>query len=100
MMIDPGNYIEQFKDASYLELMEERDSLIAFMHKYEQDEIAGDRTDPSWGIHPQPVVRYQMYLEYLAALCKLMRDKYNHEYVWGDRTLNQDSEQSSFQHGE
>lgn len=39
-------------------------------------------------IHPQPDVRYQMYMDYLAALLLIMRNKYNEEYVWGDKKLS------------
>ena len=41
---------------------------------------------------PSPDVRYQMHLEYLAELCRIMQEKYNEEYVWGSRTLKQDAE--------
>ena len=39
-------------------------------------------------ICPSPDVRYQMYLEYLSGLCLFMRNKYNEEYVWGDKKLS------------
>ena len=42
---------------------------------------------------PSPDVRYQMHLEYLAELCKLMSRRYNEEYVDGCRTLQQDAEE-------
>ena len=58
-----------------------------------KSEIAGDRSGEEWGIHPQPDVRYQMYLEYLGKLCELMQKKYNEEYVWGDRSLQEDAKQ-------
>ncbi len=93
MMISPGNYAETLKDKSYLDLIRERDRLIRFMRKYEENEKAGDRNGPAWSICPGPDVVYQMYFEYLAALCNLMHRKYNEEYVWGDRTLKQDVEE-------
>ena len=31
MMISPSSYIEQFENAEYLELIEERDNLLAFI---------------------------------------------------------------------
>lgn len=31
-------------------------------------------------IRPGPDVRYQMYLEYLAGLCHLIRDRYREEF--------------------
>lgn len=33
------------------------------------------------------------YLEYLGKLCELMQKKYNEEYVWGDRSLQEDAKQ-------
>ena len=68
--------------------------LIRFIRKYEKKDVAGDRSGNEWSIHPQPDVRYQVYLEYLAELCKYMSKKYNKEYVWGDRTLKEDAEQT------
>ena len=93
MMISPECYLDQFKDASYLDLIRERDGLIRFIRKYEKNEMAGDRSSPEWKYCPGPDVRYQMYLDYLAALCGMMREKYNEEYVWGERSLKQDAEQ-------
>lgn len=92
MMISPEMFREGLKDKSYMELIRERDSMIRFIRKYEKDEKAGDRSDPAWHICPQPNVRYQMYLEYLAVLCSVMKEKYNRDYVWGSRTLKQDAE--------
>ena len=94
MMRNPESYIESLKDVEYLELIKERDRLIRFIRKYEKKDVAGDRSGNEWSIHPQPDVRYQVYLEYLAELCKYMSKKYNKEYVWGDRTLKEDAEQT------
>lgn len=35
-------------------------------------------------IHPSPEVFYQCNLEYLGELCKLISEKYNQEYIWGE----------------
>ena len=37
-----------------------------------------------------PDVRYMMYLECLGKLCSYMQEKYNTDYVWGDRKLKDD----------
>ena len=92
-MISPNGYLEMLKGYSYLDLIRERDRLVRYMRKFEKDEKAGDRSDPAWKICPQPDVHYQEYFDYLAALCGLMREKYNEEYVWGKRTLKQDVEE-------
>ena len=91
MMISPSSYIKQLKNAEYLELIEERNNLLAFINDYEAKDIAGDKSGKEWSIHPKPDVRYQMYLDYLGALCSLMSEKYNQEYVWGDRNLKDDA---------
>lgn len=88
MMISSEMYAEQFKDATYKEMIKERDGLIRYIRKFEKLEKAGDRSGEEWMIHPQPDVRYQMYMEYLAALLLIMKDKYNEEYVWGDKKLS------------
>ena len=93
MMISPDYFAEERKNLSYPELIRERDELISFMQDFEKKEMAGDRSDPEWRYHPSPVVRYQMHLEYLTELCRLMKEKYNEEYVWGKRTLKQDAEE-------
>lgn len=88
MMLNPEMYAEQFKNASYQEMIKERDSLMRHIRKYEKLEKAGDRSGEEWMIHPQPDVRYQTYMEYFAALLLLMKDKYNEDYVWGDKRLS------------
>ena len=91
MMISPKAYIEQLKEADYQKLIEERDELIHSIREFEKKEMAGDRTGEEWNLHPQPDVRYQMYLVYLGELCLLMKERYNDEYVWGDRSLKDDA---------
>lgn len=84
MMISPKMYLDELKDATYSELIAERKALIAFIDEYEEKELAGDRSDEGWQMHPSPQVRYQCYLEYLSLLCSYMQEKYNKEFVWGD----------------
>ena len=92
MMIGAKTYVEQLKDAEYLELIKERDELIQSIKDFEEKEAVGDRSGDEWCIvSPSPVVKYQMYLEYLSALCAFMCEKYNKEYVRGERTLNNDA---------
>ena len=88
MMLNPEMYAEQFKNASYQEMIKERDSLMRHIRKYEKLEKVGDCSGEERKIHPQPDVRYQMYMEYFAALLLLMKDKYNEDYVWGDKRLS------------
>jgi hypothetical protein len=90
MMISPEAYIEELKNATYTELINERKGLIEYIATYETNEISGDRTSEEWQVCPLPDVKYQCYLEYLAILCTFMRRKYNEEYVWGGKKLSDD----------
>ena len=70
MMSSPNAYISQFENSVYLDLIKERNHLIDYIQSYENSEIAGDRSGEEGGIHPQPDVRYQMYLEYMGKICR------------------------------
>lgn len=91
MMISPKSYIENIKEYEYLELIKERNELLDFIKEYEAKDIAGDRSGKEWLEKPGPDVQYQMYLEYLSELCLLMSERYNRDYVWGDRRLKDDA---------
>lgn len=91
MMISPDYYIEQLKDADYLQLIEERNGLVEAIKDFEEKELAGDRSGDEWMIMPSPEVVYQMNLEYLGRLCEFMKEKYNQEYVWENKRLKEDS---------
>ena len=93
MMIPPKMYISGIKDKPYSELIDERNKLIQHICDFEEKEKAGKRDESEWNSSPFPDVRYQMYLEYLSGLCALMQERYNEEYVWGNRTLKQDMEE-------
>jgi len=91
MMISPDAYItDRLENAPYPELIREREKLIRLIRNYEKKEAAGDRSDPAWKRMPTPEVQYQLHLQYLGALCNLMRERYNSEYVWESRTLRDD----------
>ena len=60
MMISPEAYLEQMKDATYEQLIKERDGLIRYVRRYEKTEKAGVRSGDEWMICPSPDVRYQM----------------------------------------
>ena len=44
MMISPEAYLEQMKDATYEQLIKERDGLIRYVRRYEKTEKAGVRS--------------------------------------------------------
>ncbi len=87
MMISPGSYIDNLKGASYMKLIKERNSLIRSVQGFERKEKAGNRAEEDWEICPSPEVVYQTKLEYLSKLCAFMAEKYNDDYVWGDKKL-------------
>ena len=91
MMNSPYSYAEKMKNASYVELIRERENLLCFIREFEKAEMSGTCRDPSRVCCPSPEVQYQVYLEYLAALCSLMHKKYNQEYVFGGRSLKGES---------
>ena len=93
MMISPMMYIKEKEKLPYLELMKEREQLISYLHEFEKNELIGDRNSPEWEYLPSPEVKYQMFFDYLAELCKLMSRRNNEEYVDGCRTLQQDAEE-------
>ena len=89
MMISPNGFIESYKNKSYKELLPVRDELMQEIcmfenHSYDSELIM---------MRPSPEVVYQCKFEYLGELCKLIADKYNQEYVWGD-TEESDSDQN------
>lgn len=88
MMISPESYVEELKNLSYTDLINERKKLIEYINSFEKNEMTGDRSGAEWQICPSPEVRYQCNLEYLSALCCYMKDKYNDEYVSGEKTLS------------
>lgn len=87
MMISPVTFVERLKDADYNTLIKERNQLTEYIVEFEKKEKAGDRSGDEWNICPRPDVQYQMHLEYLSELCKLMKEKYCEEYAWGDKRL-------------
>lgn len=81
MMISPEAYIElECKGKSYTELLKMRDELLEDIYAFEKDQISPEAKM----INPSPEVIYQMNLEYLGALCKLISETYNTEVVWKD----------------
>ena len=75
-MIDPGTFIEmECKGRSYKELVEIRDELLREIRAFEEDRIPPRERL----ILPSPETRYQVNLEYLGELCKLIAETYREE---------------------
>ena len=81
MMFSPDTFIKQLNDYTFPQLIAEKDSLVIEIKELEKIVYENDRTDQEWNVDPSPDIRYQMNLEYLAALCKLIKEKYNREIV-------------------
>ena len=80
MMTSPESFIKSYKHKTYKELLSARDDLMKEIHAFENHTY-----DPALDlIRPSPEVVYQCNLKYLGELCKLISDKYNQEYIWGD----------------
>lgn len=92
MMISPEAYIEEFKNATYTELINERKRLIKYIAAYEKNEMSGNRTSKERQVCPSPEVKYQCYLEYLAILCTYMQKKYSEDDVWSKKNLSEEKE--------
>ena len=80
-MISPESYINELKDASYDQLIAERNELLSYITDFEEKKIP----ESAWDICPQPEVRYQLYLEYLGLLCKRIAEVYNRGVMWGGK---------------
>ena len=79
MMISPESFIEfECKGKSYKELLKIRDELLASVCDFENGRFSSEEKM----IMPSPEVKYQMNLEYLGVLCKLISETYSREVVW------------------
>ena len=78
-MLSPGAFIEfECKGKSYKELLEMRNELLEAIYAFENVSISPEARM----IAPSPEAIYQMNLEYLGELCKLIAETYNQEVVW------------------
>ena len=76
-MIAPITFVEEYKDYSYDELLPVRDGLIRDIVNFEQNYDPKETPD----FYPTPSTRYNMSLEYLSELCKLIAEKHR-ENAW------------------
>ena len=82
-MMDPKQYVEQFKNASYQEILKVKNELVSDITKFEGDY---DMEDPDWEVKPGPDVHYQWNLETLGLIAPMLSEVFNREYEWGRRT--------------
>ena len=84
MMISPESFAEEHKNDTFEQLIKEREALIDEIRDLEDILLGGKPLAEENMTMPGPDVIYQMDLEYLAALCTFMSEKYNKEFVMGD----------------
>ena len=84
MMISPTSFIDNCKDDSLEDLIQEREALLMEIRQLEEIVFDKDKKGDEWNFCPGPEVRYQVKLEYLSELCLYIKERYSKEYVWGD----------------
>ena len=67
--LSPEAYADDYRDATYMELLLKRDELIRNLKEYEE------KTGNTKGVWPENTL-YLARLGYLSAICKLVADKY------------------------
>lgn len=70
-MMSPGNYVSQFENKPYAELITARESLLADLREQEAA-FQSPSAKPYKELCPSSGVVYAMRLQYLAALCSYM----------------------------
>ena len=80
MMISIEGFVALHKNDSYEDLIALRSKLIGEIEAFERKEIPQER----WEICPSPDVVYQSDLQYLAALCNLIAERFSRERMKGD----------------
>ena len=85
MMMAPEQYVEQFKNASYQQILKVKNELISEITKFEHDY---DREDPDWEAKPGPNVHYQWTLEALGLIAPMLSEAFNREYEWGEKDIS------------
>jgi hypothetical protein len=84
MMIDPEQYVEQYKNASYCDLLKFKNELILHITEFEHDY---NRENPDWMAKPGPDVHYQWNLEVLGLIAPMLSEAFNREYEWGEKNI-------------
>ena len=80
MMISPEEFLAQYKNSTCEELIFLRERLLEDIYMFEQKQTPTD----AWQVRPSPDVAYQCNLQYLAALCNLIAERFNRESIRND----------------
>ncbi len=84
MMMAPEQYVEEFENASYQEILKVKNELVSDITKFEHDY---DMEDPDWEVKPGPDVHYQWSLKALGLIAPLLSKAFNREYEWGEKDM-------------
>ena len=84
MMIDPEQYVEQYKNKPYQDILQFKNKLISQINEFEHD---FDRKNPGWMAKPGPDVHYQWNLEVLGLIAPMLSEAFNSEYEWGEKNI-------------
>lgn len=85
MMMEPKQYVEKYKNASYLELLKFKNELFSCISDFEHD---FDKEEWSWESSPGPDVGYQLNLELIGLIAPLLKEAFNREYECGDKDMD------------
>ncbi len=93
MMVSPDSFIEfGCRGKSYKELIKIRDQLMRSVRRFENGTISEKEKMRI----PSPEVFYQMNLEYLSGLCKLIAEEYNRQFIQDEEEYDEnDGEENS-----
>ena len=84
-MVSPGYYIQEAtKDKSYAELIEMRSEYIRAFEDFERKYLFNTEIVEKPMIHPSPEVIYQVNMDYLIELLKVMQEKYYLDHLETD----------------
>ena len=85
MMMDPAQYVEQYKNAPYLELLKIKNELISYISEFEHDYY---KKKLDWKVCPSPDVHYQWNLEVLGLIAPMLSEAFFNEYEWLEKSLS------------
>lgn len=85
MMMSPEMFLEEYKNASYIELLKLKNELVQNISDFEHDY---DMKSPNWRYMPSPDVHYQWDLEVLSALTNMLKEAFNREYEFGEKSMS------------
>lgn len=80
MMLCPSAYVSVLEDEPYNVLIEKKNNLVEEIKELEEMMFSRESPVGGYDICPSPDVMYQVKLDYLSELCKLMTNRFNADY--------------------